>query len=170
MHDHSPTINHLPGFLPCQSGLSLFPSPDQMGVISMNSLHVAKWWLTISPSTAFLIPSDSRVRSSRSSLAPIIRLGQVRSDRHSRSDASTPSSLYWHITRICEMCWNYAYFTNDSMSSTNSDGSWISLSVLHKGVNTSLHSRLTWRLSVCNFLLFFLLVCDSTWLVNARFS
>ena len=59
--------------------------------------------LTLSPSTAFLIPLDSIVSSSRSSSAPIVRLNQRRGDRFSRLSDSSISSLGWHVMRIGEM-------------------------------------------------------------------
>ena len=111
----SPTINHLPGFLPCRLDGNCSIHLNPMRVTSMNILHV-QWQLTTNPTTAFLIPSDSRVRSSRSSSAPITRLGQDRDDWHSNSDASTISSLDLCVTSIGETCRKRAYPANDSMA------------------------------------------------------
>ena len=160
----SPTIDHLPANLDGHCSLHL----NQMRVIIMDILHVVQRLRTTDPTTAFFIPSDSRVRSSRSSSACSTRLGRDRDDRYSRSDANSLSSLDWHVMSMGETCWNYAYSMNISMPSLNSDGSSMSLSALHKGVNTSSHSCLTFCLRICSFLVFFLLVFDSTWLFNAR--
>ena len=143
---------------------------NQMEIISMNILLVEQWRLTISPSTAFLIPSDSRIRSSRSSSAPMNRLFQLRDDRFTRSFVRSLSFLHRHIMRIVKTRRKYAHFINCPMSSSSSDGSSTSLSALHKGVNTSLHSWSICSLSVSSFLLFFLLVCDRIWSANVSCS
>ena len=158
----SPTIDHLPANLDGHCSLHL----NQMRVIIMDILHVVQRLRTTDPTTAFFIPSDSRVRSSRSSSAPMNRLFQLRDDRFTRSFVRSLSFLHRHIMRIVKTRRKYAHFINCPMSSSSSDGSSTSLSALHKGVNTPVHSWSICCLSVSSFLVFFLLVYDSTWSTN----